>query len=147
MQRNINPVLLVGIIGVCVLGPLFAAQFGRAVWGNRDIWWTPKTLALSLDETQADFQVFVSDAPLQDLVAQGALTTTDSSGKRHQVVAQEISVRLNNWHKVKATFLYSAIFSAFMLGLAVTCLMLGLVQVFAERKKACQPEDAGKSKL
>ncbi|MGR0481370.1 MAG: hypothetical protein ACTFAL_08225 [Candidatus Electronema sp. V4] len=43
-----NTLLLAGLIGTVVSGAIFSEQYGAAVWGRSDIWWTPMELALPL---------------------------------------------------------------------------------------------------
>lgn len=135
MQKSVNPLLLVGIIGTIVAGFHFGVEYGRAMWGSRDIWWTPKSVAFPLDKTRQEFELFLSGELLQDHLERSSLSATDSNGKSYQIVPDDIEVRLNNWHKVKASFLNSAVFSAFMLGVSSTCLVMGVMQLLARRKK------------
>ena len=60
MRKSVNPLLLIGLLGTIVIGSQFAVQYGRAIWGDRDIWWTPMAMALSLDETTRAFEMYVS---------------------------------------------------------------------------------------
>jgi len=142
MSRNINPLLLIGIIGVTVFGSHFGAQFGRAVWGNQDIWWTPKSMALTLDETKDSFQVLIGGEPLARRLEAGALLAVGPQGERYKIVPGDIGVRLNNWPRVKASFLNAAVCSAFMLGVSFACLVLGLTQIIQARRpgKAAAPD-------
>lgn len=136
MKREINALLLIGIIGTAVAGSQFAVNYGRATWGDKDIWWTPASLALPLEDTKHQFRIFLSGEPLQNHLEEGSLSATDSSGQSYRVVAEDLRVRLNNWNKVKASHLHSAVLSAFMLGVSLTCLFLGVLQSVTSRKKA-----------
>jgi len=143
MKRDINALLLIGIIGAAVLGPQFAVQYGRATWGDKDIWWTPASLALPLQETKQEFRVFLSGEPLQGHLERGSLSATDPNGRSYQVVSEDIRVRLNNWNKVRASHLHSAVLSAFMLGVSVTFLLLGVLQFATRRRRQTRKPDAG----
>jgi hypothetical protein len=134
MKKRVNALLVIGITGTIVLGFHFGVQYGRAMWGNRSIWWTPKVMAVSLDETRQYFELFLSNELLQDHLKRRSLSATERNGKTYQVVPEDIKIRLNNWYKVKASFLNSAVFSAFMLGISVTCLILGLAQLRKPRE-------------
>jgi hypothetical protein len=70
---------------------------------------------------------------LQDHVARGALSVAKEKGGTEAVAPEDISVRLNNWQKVRGSFLHSAVYAAGMRGASITCLILGVVQ--AVRKK------------
>jgi hypothetical protein len=129
MKKRVNSLLIIGITGTIVLGFHFGVQYGRATWGNHTIWWTPKAMAVSLDETRQYFELFLSNELLQDHLKRRSLSATERNGKTYQVVPEDIKVRLNNWYKVKASFLNAAVFSAFVLGVSVTCLILGLARM------------------
>ena len=129
MKRRMNALLIIGITGFFVLGSHFGVQYWRAMWGNDSIWWTPKAMAVSLDETRRYFQMFISGESLQSHLKRTSLTATQRNGEAYRVVPEDIKVRLNNWYKVKASLLHGAVFSAFMLGVSVTCLVLGLAQL------------------
>jgi hypothetical protein len=103
IMRRTNGFLIVGVIGVSVLGAHFGMQYGRAVWGNSDMWWTPKSMALPLSQTRSDFEIFVSGDLLQDHLDRRSLYATDSQGERYDLTPDDIEVRLNNWQKVKSS--------------------------------------------
>lgn len=138
MKRTMNALLFIGVIGTAVSGFQFALTYGKAMWGNRDIWWNPHAMALSLDETRQDFQLLLSGDILQDHIARGSLSAVDSTGQPYRVVSDDIKVRLNNWHKVRASFLHSAVLLAFLLGVSLTCLVMGVVQSLTRRRETTQ---------
>lgn len=134
MKSKINALLLIGIIGTSVFCAHFGINYGRAVWGNSEIWWTPRSLALPLEETSHEFRLFIRGANLQDILEHGSLRALDSEGNSYQVTYEDITIRLNNWPEVKATFLHSAVFSGIMLGISITCLILGLSSFIRSRR-------------
>jgi hypothetical protein len=136
MRKSVNPLFLIGLLGTIVIGSQFAVQYGRALWGDRDIWWTPKAMALSLDETKRAFELYVCGIPLRAHLARGSLTAAEVGGKPHRVAPGDVTVRLNNWHKIQASLFHGAIPSAFLLGASITCLAAGLVQWRARRKES-----------
>ncbi len=136
MKNRMNALLLIGIIGMAVIGSHFGVTYGRAVWGNKDIWWTPMSLALPLEDTSHDFRLFLGGEPLLEHVERGTLTVLDANGQPYQVSSEDIRVRLNNWPEVKADFLHSAVFSGILLGISLTCLILGLTEFIRSRKQA-----------
>ncbi len=142
MQRKINSLVIIGVVGTCVFGSHFAAQVGRSFLGNRDIWWTPKIMALSLDETRQDFEILLRGELLQGYLGRGALSAADADGSTYLVTPQDIGIRLNNWHKVNASLLRLALPTAFLLGVAVACLVFGLVQMFAAKKPVSEHNDS-----
>jgi hypothetical protein len=136
MKKKINALLIIGIIGTSVFGAHFGVQYGRAVWGNRDIWWTPMSMALPLEDTSRNFRLFIGGEPLLEHVERGTLTAVDANGQTYSVSSDDIRVRLNNWPEVKADFLHSAIFSGILLGISLSCLILGLAELIRSRKRA-----------
>jgi hypothetical protein len=120
-------VLLVGLLGTVVFGTQFGAEYGGVIWGNQSIWWTPQELAVPLSATTNEFELYINGELLQKQLERGSLTTADTTGTTHQVVTDDIKVRLNNWHTIKASKLHSVVFTAFALGMSLSCLALGLV--------------------
>jgi hypothetical protein len=148
MKKKINVLLFIGIIGTAIFAPQFAAKYGQAIWGNKDIWWTPNALALPLHETKQEIGLFLSNELLQDHIKRGSLYAKDSQGKSYQVASKDIKIRLNNWNKVKASLLHVAVFLAFMSGVSITCLILGVAQFIIRRKEIHEqaaPPDADQS--
>ena len=133
-MHKMNGLLIAGIIGLSVFGAQFGIQYGRVLWGNKDIYWTPKSMALPLSETQHNFEVFVSGDLLQNHLNRKSLSATDPQGERYQLRAEDIVVRLNNWQKVKSTILHTAIWLAFMLGMSLMCLLVGIKQFTSANK-------------
>ena len=101
-MTKFNAWLLIGIIGISLFGSQFGIRYGRAVWGDPYIWWTPKTMALALNDTRQDFEIFLNDELLQNHLERGSLSAADLKGQSSRVVSDDITVRLNNWHKSKA---------------------------------------------
>ncbi len=140
-MRKINGLFIAGIIGVFVIGSHVGVQYGRAVWGNSDMWWTPKSMALPLSETRKNFELFVRGDLLQNHLKKGTLSAIDSQGESYRLAPEDIQVRLNNWYKVKSSMLHSAVLAAFLLGISVMSLAFGVKQLVAERKKAANKPD------
>jgi hypothetical protein len=134
MKGRINALLIIGIIGTAVTGFQFATQYGQAMCGNKDIWWTPASLALHLAETKNEFQISIGGELLQGHIDRGSLSATDKDGKQYRVVSEDIKIRLNNWSKTKASILTNAVISAFALGASLVFLILGIAQKVAKRK-------------
>ena len=76
-----------------------------------DIWWTPPALAASLTESQDRVQVYVRGKPLDAVLNEGKLRITEETGS-HTVGASEISLRFNNWDRVRVTRLPILLFYA-----------------------------------
>ncbi len=130
---KINAWLIFGIIGISLFGSQFGIYYYRAVWGNAEIWWTPKTMALPINDTKNDFELFLNDELLQDHLKRGSLSATDRNGQPMPVVSDDIVVRLNNWHKTKVSFLHTAVYMALLLGASLMSQVIGIVQMLVEK--------------
>ncbi len=127
---KINGWLIFGVIGVFVFGLQFVIHYYPAVYGNAAIWWTPKTMALSINDTRNHFELFLHDELLQDHLKRASLSATDPEGHAIPVVSDDIKVRLNNWHQTQASLLHTAVYMALLLGASLMSLLLGIVQAF-----------------
>ena len=134
MRRRLSPLLLAGLIGTAVSGPIFVEQYGAAVWGDQNIWWTPLELALPLAVAADEFELYLGGELLQRQVERGALAVKNKQGTMRPVAPAEIRIRLNNWQKIRAERLHGAVFAALSLGISLACLGLGLVQLLQNRK-------------
>ncbi|MGX9726250.1 MAG: hypothetical protein ACTFAK_02675 [Candidatus Electronema sp. VV] len=135
MRRRLHPLLLAGLIGTTVSGSLFAGQYGGAVWGRSDIWWTPMELALPLPAAAKEFELYLGDELMQRQVERGALAVQNENGAMRPVAPAEIKIRLNNWQKIRAERLHGAVFAALSLGISLTCLVFGIARHLRERKE------------
>lgn len=135
MRQRRSTLLVVGLIGTVVSGLLFAGQYGAAVWGRSDIWWTPLELALPLPAAANAFELHLGGELMQRQVERGALAVQNENGAMRPVALTEIKVRLNNWQKIRAERLHGAVFAAFSLGISLTCLVLGIIGQVQSRKE------------
>ncbi len=133
MNGKILFLLIAGIIGTSVFGAHFGVKYGQAMWGNKDMWWTPRSMALSLGETRGVFRMFLSGRPLAEQIEEGALFAVSGEGDLYKVAPADIAVRLNNWQKVKAGMLEGAVVTALFLGASVTLLLTGGIRLVRER--------------
>jgi hypothetical protein len=92
-------------------------------------------MALSLSETRHNFELFVREDLLQNHLEKGTLSAIDSQGESYRLVPEDIQVRLNNWYKVKSSRLHPAVLAAFLSGMSVMALFVGVIQLVAEKKK------------
>ncbi|MDI6743306.1 MAG: hypothetical protein QMD11_11290, partial [Smithella sp.] len=65
MRQQINALIIIGIIGTAVFGSQVAVKYSESNWGNKDIWWTPVKMALPLNETKNEFELYIKDELLQ----------------------------------------------------------------------------------
>ena len=135
MKKQINALIVIGIIGTAIFGANFAAKYAQANWGNKDIWWTPMSMALPLNETKQEFELYIKDDLLQRHLNAGTLSVVDKTGKISMLASDDIKIRLNNWNKIKSSMLNSAAISAFSLGISLALLIFGVVQFVADKEK------------
>lgn len=137
MNKRINALLLIGLIGTLTIGTSFVVDVYRAFWGENRIWWTPQALRLPIEETRNHFELYIAGESLRKHLSEGTLFSVDEKGEQYRIVSKDISVRLNNWDKVKASILTNTTMSGFGFGVAITLLVIGLIQVLAKKKKSC----------
>lgn len=135
-RKRVNPPLLIGLIGTFTIGSHFVTHIARTFWSNPKIWWAPRTMQLSLAETRNTFELFLSKRLLQKHIEAGTLFAVDEQGRQYRVAPEDFGVQLNNWPRIKASSLTSALFSAFGSGVALTCLVLGLVNLRRDKRTA-----------
>lgn len=139
-KRGINGWLWIGLIGVFIAGPMLFDSVYRAVWEDRNIWWTPPGMALSLEETRNRFEVAIAGKSLERHLSEGTLLAVDAKGNPYRVVSKDVSARMNNWDRVAASAWSAATISSSCVGLSAAFLMVGVVQWL--RGKNRKPEEA-----
>lgn len=131
-----NAWLIIGIIGISVFGSQFMVFYGRAAWGDANIWWTPKEMALPLLETSNDFELILKGELLRNHLDHGSLLFQDRNGELKSLSTGDLEVRLNNWHQTRASLLHSAVFMALLLGVSLMSLIIGLARAITAKRKA-----------
>jgi hypothetical protein len=125
-----NLLMMIGLVGTPIAGTQFGLDYGQAIWGETQIWWTPREMALPLDQTGGHIQILLDGEPLRDHLARNSLTALGSEGLAYFVTPEMVRVRLNNWPQVQAGKLHMAVYSALGLGVSLTCLIVGLIEFF-----------------
>jgi hypothetical protein len=133
--KSMNALLFIGLIGVFTIGSSFFVNIYSAFWGNKDIYWTPQSMKLPIEEANNDFQVYISGKLLQKHLTENTLFAIENNGVQYPVVSKDVSVRLNNWNKVRSRILTTAIFTGFSFGITLTLLITGLIQTIAQKGK------------
>lgn len=113
MQRKFNELLIIGLGGTIFFGSFFAGEYLGASESNKDSWWTPMTMALSLDQTRPEFELYLKKELLQKHIEKGTLLVANDGENLSKLVLGDIKIRLNNWNKVKAEKLKYAVITAF----------------------------------
>jgi hypothetical protein len=135
MKKQINALIIIGIIGAAVFGSQVAVKYSEANWGNKDIWWTPMSLALPIDETRNEFEIYIKGDLLQKHLERGAISVAGKTGHAAEVIAPDnVKVRLNNWNKIRAEKLNSAMLTSFLLGVCLASLVMGVFQYVAKKQ-------------
>lgn len=133
-MKKLNPFFLVGLLGIFIAGSQFAAAYYSAQWGDKDIHWTPASMALPLRETTGIFELKIADESVQSHLDRGSLSIKDSAGNGRIAVYQDFKVRVNNWPQHQASLFHGGIFSALLLGAALAIFCLGLWKMRAVKK-------------
>jgi len=134
MNKRINALLWIGIVGTLLIGTSLFTDVYRAFWGDHTIWWTHQSMRIPLEETKDNVELYVGGEPLRKHLSDGALFSLDKNGKQYPVVSKDVTVRLNNWEKVRASILKRTTMSGFAFGVVMTLLVIGLIQIFQQRK-------------
>ncbi len=136
MKSKWNPFLIIGIIGIFTCGSPFATKYVQAIWGDPDIWWTPTSMALPLDQTKNHVAILLQGVSFDRHIDQGRLTVTDDRGATYRLTSGDITVRVNNWHKIRASRLHWAVYFALALGSCATFFGIGVGQWIAYAKRS-----------
>jgi hypothetical protein len=131
--KSINPLLFIGLVGFFTIGSSFFVDIYQAFYGEKDIYWTHQSMKLPIEKTNNDFQMFVGGKLLQNHLSEKTLFAADENRTQYPVVSKDITVRLNNWNKVKTTILTKATFTGFAFGITLTLLIIGLIQTFTKK--------------
>src|SRR5882762_3052209 len=78
-----------------------ATQIFGELSRRSDIWWTPLPLATSLAQSRDRVEIYARGKPLDALLEAGQLRVADQAGST-ALGANEITVRFNNWDRVRA---------------------------------------------
>lgn len=133
--KSINLFLYLGLIGFFTIGSSFFVDLYKVFYDEKDIYWTHQSMKLPIEDTSNNFQLFVSGKHLQNHLADKTLFTVDKGGVNYPVVSKDITVRLNNWDKVKSRILTKTVFTGFTFGIVLTLLIIGLAQTLNQRKR------------
>ena len=136
-NKAIKSLLLIGLIGCFIIGTSFIINIHHAFWGPKNIWWTSPAMKLPIEKTNNYFELFIGGKNLQKHLSEKTLIAVDENGIKYPVVSKDISVRLNNWYKIKSDILTRVIFSGIAFGVAIILLIIGLMQIIIQKKKTC----------
>ena len=138
-QKNLARVYLLVFGGSFFL--VSCLQLVRFYAQRDDIWWTPVTSPLSLEQSRDRVEVYVRGVRLQTALQSGHLHMVGDSGPT-AITASDIGIRLNNNDRVKVERLSLVVMSAAGAGFTGLVLLLGLLGLVPSR-----PMSAGASQV
>ena len=94
------------------------------------------SMALSLDQTRPEFELYLKKDLLQNHIEKGTLMIANDGENPSKLISGDIKIRLNNWNKVKAEKLKYAVITAFFLGASIALLIIGLMRFVADKEDA-----------
>lgn len=125
-----NVFVLIGLLGICTGGSLFAVHLFRAFAGDRNIWWTNQNMLLTLDESKDVFDLQHNGKSLQQLLLDGHLLIQEPGKAARALSVSDLRVRVNNWHQVQANILAISLFPCASFCIGLTLFVVGVVQGF-----------------
>lgn len=135
MNKKLNGLVLFGLICFFIFGSSLISDIYRSFWGNKNIWWTPASMQLSLEESRNNFELLINGKLIRQHIKDSSLYAIDSEGKLYKLVSKDFGVRLNNWKKQQASILMKGLVSAFGTGAGLTCFFIGLWIQKRDKKK------------
>ncbi len=123
-----NPLLWIGLTATLFIGPSFAVDMSRILWGNHDVWWTNSDMRLPLAQTRGEVEIYLAGKGLERHLADGSLRSVEANGRQRRITTSDVGVRLNNWNRVKASLLMRTTLTGIALGAALAMLAMGLVR-------------------
>lgn len=128
MKRRFNEMLTIGLAGTLIFGSFFLGGYLSVTSGNKNIWWTPMDLAISLDASRTAFELYIQNDTIQKHIEKGKLYIADEKGTPVKVTSDDVKIRLNNWPRVKADRLNGSMLYAFLSGASLAVLIMGMIR-------------------
>ena len=95
-----------------------------------NIWWTPPSMSVSPADSKDRVQILMRGTELNDLLGSGRLQLAASA-----LTPSDVTLRFNNWDRVRAERLPAMLISAATAGSAATLLLVGVVLWSARRRE------------
>jgi hypothetical protein len=95
----------------------------RELSRRRDIWWTPPTMAVPLTESMDRVEIYAHGEPLAALLKAGQVRIVED-GSTTVLAPGDVSLRFNNWDRVRAAQLPGLLIPAAACGAALLMLIL-----------------------
>lgn len=129
--RFFNGLLSAGLLSTLVFGGLLAAGLLEIFRGDPGHNWTHRDMRMTLPESRDWLEIYVGGELLQAHLERKSLATAGPDGTSYPVLERDIRVRRNNWLERKTELALRAIPEAFLCGLSLACLAMG---VFRRRR-------------
>ena len=132
-KRKVNAFLILGIIMLAVS----ISYLLEVMLQPDNIWWTPASMELTLDETKDRVEVYVDGRIIQDVVKDQHLWVAKGQ-KIQPVKVEDVGIRLNNWSRVRAQQVPRVIYLSVIFALGVVFLIAGVLMAMGRlsfRKK------------
>ena len=97
-----------------------------------DIWWTPPSMLVPLDEAKDRVQIYARGRPLDDLIQAGQLRIA-AAGSSSVLQTSDIGLRLNNWDRIRSERFPGLLISAAGFGIGAMMFLLILTGRLAYR--------------
>jgi hypothetical protein len=124
-KKRINVLLWVGLAGTLIFGTNLFVNAYRIAWGDHSMWWTHKDMQLPLEKANDNFELYIRGKLLQKHFSEKTLFSVDENLRQNPISSEDITVRMNNWEKIKSSILAKAI----------ALLLFGWIQHFKNGKK------------
>ena len=128
-NKRINVLLWIGLTGTLIIGTSLFVDMYRVAWADHALWWTHQDMRLPLNKTNDNFELYIGGKLLQKHISEKTLFSVDKNLRQYPIASEDITVRINNWDKIKSSILTRATLSAFGFGVAIALLLLGLFEI------------------
>jgi hypothetical protein len=135
MKDRIRGIMLAGIIITFIFASHMIADLFQIYKGDKNIWWTHRDMRMSLGEASANFELYISGKSLQRHLSEGTLFAKDNQDQTYKVVAKDVTARMNNWYRRKASLLEKTLWSSFCAGVGIAFLIAGLVMRYTVKER------------
>ena len=139
-SRRFNGLFIAGLISTLIFGGSLLMSLVELRRGDPGHNWTHRDMRIPLSETRNDLELYIGGELLQKHIERNGLKTIGPDGTDYTVVERDIRVRWNHWAEWRAELTLRAIPAAFLTGLFVACLAIGLYQ--ARRSRRPEPESS-----